>query len=132
MTVGLKRKICILLTLLVFAFVCYNDCTELGRFMHDFLRASTDADAAISVISTPAANTDAMVENRGSGTQPVEFRTLNRQAKKSAHSTEQYIFLVLLVIFILSRIKDRWFSDLFITPGETRILRYIMLQDGKK
>lgn len=91
-----------------------------------------DSDTAFSVISVPFDYADAIIEIRSSHTQPIEFRAVNRQTKKSVRSYELYILLILAILFLAFKIKYQRFSILFIKSGESLILRYIMLQDGKK
>ena len=127
-----RRIICILLTILVFAFICDSDCIEQGRFMQNLQRVSQDSDVTLSVISVPFDYTDAMVESRVSQTQPIELRVLSRQTRKTSQSTKLCILLFLIILFLSYKVRYLWGSSLFIIPGETSILRYIMLQDGKK
>lgn len=127
-----KRIICVLLTILVFAFICDSDCIEQGRFVQNFQRVSQDCDVALSVISVPLDYTDALVENRVSQTQPAELRLLSRQTRKTARSAKPCILLILIISFLSYKIRDLWVSNLIIIPGEACILRYMMLQDGKK
>lgn len=100
--------------------------------MQNLQRVSQEKDAALLMVSVPFDCADALVENRTSRTQPIEFRAISRQIRKIARSTELYILLVLIIFVFFSKIRNQWFSDLYIISEEARILRYIMLQDGKK
>ena len=100
--------------------------------MQNLQRVSQDSDVTLSVISVPFDYPDALVENRVSQTQPVELRLLSRQTRKTARSAKLCILLILFILFLSYKVRYLWVSNLLITPGEARILRYMMLQDGKK
>lgn len=128
---GIKSSICILLILSVFAFVCDSDRMEQGRFVRN-IQNVLESEASLVAVSTPATNTDALAESRGSQSNPLEFRVGGRQSKRSARSYEIFILIILSVLVHVASYGGFGLYSLDIQSGEATILAYIMNQDGKK
>lgn len=127
-----SRIICILLMLSVFAFVCDSDRTEQGRFVRGVRNVITNDNEALTAVSVPKPNTDALAESRGTHTSLAEFRLTGRQVKRPARTSDITLFIILIIAGLVSStgLHRHYFCN--IVSCDAVILAYMMRQDGKK
>ena len=127
-----KRLICFMLAFLVFSFVCDGEYSEQGRIIRS-IRESDEAFPALSAFQFASkANSDFSNEIKGVSTHNAEVKAADKQNQRMGRYYEIIILLAVAFLFILINTGSFFLYELTAECGNSRILSYIMDQDGKK
>ncbi|MBQ9360777.1 MAG: hypothetical protein IJT96_07050 [Lachnospiraceae bacterium] len=131
MNIG-KRLICFMLAFLVFSFVCDGEYSEQGRIVRS-IRESDEAFPALSAFQFASkTNSDFSNEIKEVSTHTAEVKTAKKQNQRMGRYYEIIILLAIAYLFILINTGSFFLYELPAECGNSRILNYIMNQDGKK